>query len=360
MTLLEAVLCLLIGCAIPLVALTAMLRRGWRQLAVATAYGDVARQLGLDVDTRGVSLQGHLGDQRLWVGEVLVGHGPDRRMVCWGVLDHERPLGLGLVLKRRGRFRRRARTLLAVDDLEGWDRRLEIGGDDPALVRALLDPPVRRALAALASRWHNLVVTDTSVLVYLRQPPSRANDLRELVDAMQLLSAALSAARRAIEPPVPLRAALPAWQRAAERLGLEVEPAYPGIAGILDGRTIRVTPVRTDDGYAHELRVGFRDHNRTGLRVRRQTEPDGYWSVGQDIQTGDPPFDRAFVLKGWDPEAILELLSPPVREGLLALDAVSEIDVDDLRLYAGRVGATPEEIEPVVVQAVRVAEAMGW
>ena len=33
-----------------------------RQLHVATAYGEVSRQLGLDVDTRGVSLQGHLDD----------------------------------------------------------------------------------------------------------------------------------------------------------------------------------------------------------------------------------------------------------------------------------------------------------
>jgi hypothetical protein len=361
---LVALLCLLAGSALPVVAFWALARRGIRQLAVSTAYGDVARQLGLDVDTRGVSLQGHLGEQRLWVGEVLVGHGPQRRMVCWGVLDHERPLGLGLVIQRRARvdrwFRRRAKAQLNVDRLAGWDRRLEVGGDDPELVGQLLDEPVRAAIRALTARWSEVVVTDQSVRVYLSQPPGRAETLRALVDHMRAVANALATARRALPPPGPLRDTMNAWARAGEELGLDLEPAFPGLAGTLGGRSVRLTPVRHEDGYANELRIAFQAHAPTGLRVRRQLGPDGYWSVGQDIQTGDELFDRSFVLKGYDPEAIRERMSPEIREALVRLNALGEVDVDDLRLYTGRLPADPAELAPIVRLALEVADGLGW
>ena len=360
---LSSIVCLLVGSSLPLLAIGLVFRRGVRQLQVATAYGDVARELGLDVDTRGVSLQGHLGEQRLWVGEVMVGHGPDRRMVCWGVLDLERPLGLGLLIRRRGlseRLFRRSRGVQVRTSDPALDRQVEISGDDPDLVHQLLDDPTREVLHAVLSRWRNLVVTDQSIRVYLSQPLARTVDLRDLVHGMRTLAAALSTSRRRIAPPAALAARSASWRALAVRLGIEFEDAFPGIAGALDGRTLRVTPVRTADGYAAELRLGFRAHRRTGLRLRPQVEPDGYWSVGQDIQLDDALFDAAFVVKGDDPEGTRELLSAQVREGLIALAALGRIDVDDLRLHIGALPAEPEDLEPVVVQAARTAEAMGW
>jgi hypothetical protein len=358
-----SILCLLLGSAIPLLALFMFARRGMRQLQIATTYGDVARELGLDVDTRGVSLQGHLGDQRLWVGEVMVGHGPDRRMVCWGVLDLERPLGLGFVLRRRGfseRLFRRPRGVRITPVDPDLDRQVEIHGDDPLLVRGLLDGEVCEVTGQMLARWRDLVITDQSVRVSLSQPPSRVDELRDLVAGMRTLAAALSTARRALEPPAGLRLQSDAWRRLADRLDLSFEPAYPSLEGELDGRPVRITPVRTADGYGAELHLGFRAHRRTGLRLRPQVEPDGYWSVGQDIQVGDPAFDAAFVVKGYDPEQVRELLSAPVREGMLALAGTGRLDVDDLRLFVGDLPAEPLELEPIVVQATRTADAMGW
>jgi hypothetical protein len=57
-----------------------------------------------------------------------------------------------------------------------------------------------------------------------------------------------------------------------------------------------------------------------GLRVYRETP----WSklgkaVGmQDIMTGDPEFDRSFVVKGKDPQAIVDYLTPSRRITLLS------------------------------------------
>ncbi|MEQ1500850.1 MAG: hypothetical protein ABMB14_01400 [Myxococcota bacterium] len=359
----SAIGCLLVGSSLPVVASFLLARRGMRQLQVATTYGDVARELGLDVDTRGVSLQGHLGEQRLWVGEVMVGHGPDRRMACWGVLDLERPLGLGLLLRRRGLsqrlFRRPRGVRIPAVDAE-LDRLVEIHGDDPELVHRLLDDAVREHLGLLLTRWRDLVVTDQSIRVYLSQPLARTAELRELVDGMRALASALAGARRALPPPVALRAATHGWAALADRLGLGLEDAFPGIAGSSDGRSIRVTPVRTADGYGAELRLGFRPHRRTGLRLRPQVEPDGYWSVGQDIQLGDDGFDAAFVVKGDDPEGVRELLSPPVRAGLVTLGSAGRLDVDDLRLYVGGLPIDPTALGPIVTEAIRTAAGMGW
>ncbi len=361
---LSSLTCLLIGSSLPLGAGFLLVRRATRQLAVSQTYADVSRELGLDVDTRGVSLRGHLGEQRLWVGDVMVGYGPERRTMCWGVLDLERPLGLGLLLRRRGvsdrlfRRPRGPRIPLAGDPLERW---LEVHGDEPERVLALLDPTVRELLAGALRRWKDVVVTDNSVRVHLPRPLARAEELRELVASLRSLAGALQAARRVVPPPTPLAPRCDAWRHLADSLGLEFEPAFPGVAGRLDGRPLRVTPVRTTDGYSAEIRLGFREHARTGLRLRRQVEPDGYWSVGQDIQLGDAGFDRAFVVKGWDPDYVRELLSPPpVRQGLLALSQLGRLDLDDLRLHLGELPPDPARLEPVLVQAARTADGLGW
>lgn len=358
-----SIVCSLLGSAIPLLGLFFLVRRGWRQLQVASTYGDVARELGLDVDTRGLSLQGHLGEQRLWVGEVMVGHGPDRKMMCWGVLDLERPLGLGLLLRRRGlqdRLFRRPRGVRIRPKDDDLDKRVEIHGDEPELVQKLLDEAVCRDLERLLHRWRDIVVTDQSIRIYLARPIADPASLRELVSGMRSLSAALGKARLEIGPPSALLPQLDGWRRLAERLGLGAELSFPGVAGVIDGRSLRVTPVRTADGYTAELRLGFRAHGRTGLQLRPQVEPDGYWSVGQDIQLGEPVFDASFVVKGYDPERVRELLTPPVREGLLALHAVGKLDLDDLRLYLGDLSPSPEALEPIIVQACRTALALGW
>jgi hypothetical protein len=360
---LTSLLCLLVGSSLPLGAGFLLVRRGMRQLQVATAYGDVARELGLDVDTRGVSLQGHLGEQRLWVGEVMVGHGPERKMLCWGVLDFERPLGFGLWLRRKGlsaRLFRRPRGVRITPFDADLDRRVEVHGDEPDRVQMLLDREVCESVRQLLARWRDLEITDQSVRIYLTQPLARPEDLRELVTGMHALARALSESRGRLEPPSPLAPQAEVWKGLAGRLGLDFEPAFPGVAGVLDGRSVRVTPVRRAEGYSAELRLGFRPHHKTGLQLRPQVAPDGYWSVGQDIQIGDSTFDASFVVKGYDPEYVRELLSQPVREGLMALHAVGELDLDDLRLYLGGLPLEPAALEPIVVQAARTAAALGW
>ncbi len=363
MNTLQSALCLLLGSAIPLAALFFFVRRAMRQLQVASAYGEVSRQLGLDVDTRGVSLQGHLGDRRIWIGEVMVGHGPERRMVTWGVLDLTRPLALGLVVRRRGRslplLRGRAAPDAAIGD-PALDRLLHVQGDEPDRVRALFTPPVRQALRTLMDAWPEIAITDRAVRVHLSRPEASAERLHLLVSAMLGLAEALEAARAQVAAPSRLDEVVQNLRATAERLGLDLEPAFPALSGQLEGRRVLVAARRDQHGYSAVVRLWFRPHPATGLRLRPQTEPDGYWSVGQDIQFQDPGFDGRFVIKGWDPEQIRELLGPDARAALVELLALGAVAADDRCLDVEGVALEPGSCEAALSLATRVAERLGW
>ena len=335
MDFLSSVICLLVGVALPLTVLYLVLRRGWRQLAVAEAYGEVSRRLGLPVDTRGVSLHGHVGDRRLWVGEVMVGHGPDRRMMCWGVLDLQRPLGLGVLLRRRGlseRVFRRARSpAIALADAE-LERLLEVHADEPARLRQMLTDDVLASLKQLLLRWRDVVVTDRAVRVHLAQPLATASELQELVDGLFQLAGVLHQARAAVEPPTALQPWVQDLHPLARDFGLEVDPAWPAVEGLLDGHRVELVPQRAASGYTFVLRWVDDGDRDMGLLVRPQVAPDGYWSVGQDIQWGEEAFDKAFVVKGYDPDAVREFLGPEARAALLALAEHGTLELDDKRL----------------------------
>jgi len=352
--------CLLVGVALPLAAVFLVVRRGWRQLAVADAYGEVSRRLGLPVDTRGVSLHGHVGDRRLWVGEVMVGHGPDRRMMCWGVLDLERPLGLGVLLRRRGlseRVFRRARSpevILADPELE---RLLEVHADEPSHLREVLTDDVLASLKRLILRWRDVVVTDRAVRVHLAQPLTTTSELQELVDGLFQLAGVLHQARAAVAPPSTLQPWVERLTPIGQELTLDVDPNWPALAGGIDGHRVELFPQRSSDGHTFALRWMDATDRGLGLQVRPQLAPDGYWSVGQDIQFEDEAFDRAFVVKGYDPDAVRALLDADARAALVALREHGTLELDDQRLEIRGLPADADILRTTLVRARALAAA---
>ncbi|MEZ4322711.1 MAG: hypothetical protein R3F61_34910 [Myxococcota bacterium] len=357
-------LALLLGITLPVSVIYVVFSRGKRQLDAAVAYRQVARNLGLNLDTRGVSVQGHLGDRRLWVGEVLVGHGPERQIAIWGVVDMERPLSLGLQVRRRGLservFRRGTGRGVELGD-EVLDRRIELLGDDPSRVRALMgDREVKVALAAVMARWPDIVVTDYSVRVHLKRPETTERGLQDLVDSLLRLAAALEQARRQVPVPERLATVADDWGRLASELGLEHEAWLPAMVGVLDERRFVLTTWRADQGYQGDLRIYFRPHRELGLRVTPQVDPDGYWSVGQDIQFGDPDFDRLFVIKGWDPQRVRDLLNPEVRGALRDALESGHIQIDDQRLHFRDLPLDVPSLREAIRRARIVADTLGW
>ncbi len=362
MDLFSYVACLLVGVALPIAAFYVGARRAWRQLSAAEAYREVSHELGLVTDTRGISVHGYVGQRRLWIGEVMTGYGAERKTEERGVLGLARPLGLALHLRRRGmrgRFKRRSPELLIGDpDL---DKRYEIHGDDLDQVRTVLNAPaVNDAIDALVKSHPKLVITDHAVRVHLSRPETSAVALMGLIRRMEGLAQALEEARKRVAVPSHVVPLVERWEQMAPRLGLDFEPWLPAMYGEIEGRAVLVAVRRVQGGFTISVRVWFHEHPPLGLRLSRQVDPDGYWSVGQDIQVADEAFDKAFVIKGYDPHIVRERLSDEVRRNLLELIELGEVVVDDEALSLRGLEVDHDTLEADVLKMVDTATALGW
>jgi hypothetical protein len=358
-----ALLTLVVGMVLTAWVAWLIFARGKRQIDAAMAYRGVARTLELEVDTRGVSVQGHLGDRRLWVGEVMVGHGPDRSTAVWGVVDLQRPLGLGLQIRRRGLSERvfRRRRAPGIELGHAIDRRVEVLGDEQPRVRHLLgDGEVRASLTRLMDRHPDVVVTDRSVRVHLDRPLTSERALHGLVEGMLELAGALETSRAEVRPPDRLTRWIEDWRDLADRRDLDFEGWLPAMNGPVAGGRLVIAAARTARGYTADIRLYVADHRPLGLRIRHQTEPDGYWSVGQDIQLDDPTFDARFVVKGWDPGRIRAVLDAPARAALLHAASVGQLHVEDARIHLSALPMDTLALEEAIDAAVAVARTLGW
>lgn len=358
-----SILALFVGMGLAAWAAWLVVARGKRQIDAAMAYRGVARSLELEVDTRGVSVQGHLGDRRLWVGEVMVGHGPDRRTAVWGVVDLQRPLGLGLQVRRRGLSERvfRRRRAPGVELGHAIDRRVEVLGDEQARVRHLIgDREVRQRLTTLMDLHPDVVVTDSSVRVHLDRPLTTERALAALVDGMLELAAALERSRENVPPPDRLARWVDDWSELATHNDLRFESWLPAVTGRVVGGRLVLSVVRTERGYTADLRLYVASHRALGLRIRPQVEPDGYWSVGQDIQLDDEAFDQRFVVKGWDPGKIRDLIDEPARLALLAATELGVLHVEDARIHLSRLPMDASALQVAIDRVVAVARGLGW
>jgi hypothetical protein len=329
-------------------------RRGTRQLQAAGAYREVASALGLAVDTRGASLHGVLAGRPLWVGEVMVGHGPERRTEVHGVIGMRRSLGLGLDLRRRAR-RRDQGVPLGDPELE---RRLVATAAWPEGLVGTLDAGSRAPLLAVVKAHPAIEITDDQVRVRMPRALHRPSDLAAVVEELEGLAAALESARAAIQAPVPLQAWIEPWADLADRFDLGLVPTLPALRGRCGDHLVEIAPEWRGDRYFARICALFEPDEFTGLRLEPQRGPDGYHNVGQDIQVGDAAFDAAFVVKGFDPEEIRARLTPAVREDLIALLADGEVTVDDHRLCLAAAAPEPASLARVLPRLLRVADLL--
>lgn len=348
-------LCLLTGLLLPFLALGLAIRRGLRPLSAASAYRNVAWQLGLEADTRGASLQGYVDRRRLFVGEA-----GDPGSTVRAVLDLATPLGLGLRVRRRARtWRRQQEAGLRLGDPE-LDEALTIEASLPDRAQALFVDEVRTALSAMLALHPDLDLDDHHVSVTLTRAPSSARRLLELVQRMRALASALEQARAQLPPPPEMEAWIAPWATLADTLGLTLDRRLPALRGVLDGHEVQVGCVRRPDGYRADLRVVFHGHDPTGLVLTPQQGTQDVWTIGQDILVGDEAFDEAFVIKGYDPVRVREILTDEARAALLELLEAGRPVLDDQDLDVYEIPLDPDALETHLRQAVAVARGLRW
>jgi hypothetical protein len=116
------------------------------------------------------------------------------------------------------------------------------------------------------------------------------------------------------------------WRAFARQMGFPpagiTATALPFLDGALDGVRFRLRVVRDEQGWAHTQALA--DAVATvSASIGVYTSPHGFldWVKShfeEDIEIGDPPFDRAFVIRARPTEAAASLLSPDLRSLLMA------------------------------------------
>lgn len=268
------------------------------------------------------------------------------------------PLFLGLGVTGHGFFDR----LFGASDIRlghpEIDKALQIEGFEPERVGRLLDPRdggagdvLSRMLEALAG--HELHVSDSVVCVSregtLFEPPAIVAMLERAV----ALSDALRLRRGAVPPSDGERAQQTEWQRFALAHDLSFDPprmivrgtaarAYVHIALETEGQLVR-TAVTTR--FPQSVGVGF--------AVRPTACPSFLQGLfSQDIDVGDPEFDRSFRVTGVPEAAVRAALARPTL--LRMLTALTrhcvEIQLTDTQLFMRLPGACPRaaDLEPLL------------
>lgn len=119
-----------------------------------------------------------------------------------------------------------------------------------------------------------------------------------------------------------------AYKKTAEALNLRMTPRDPGVMtffidldGELDGQSIHVRRVVGTNGF-FVVECRWKRALGAGLMVTRAGLFDAIATRlgGQDIEIGEARFDEAFRVRAKDEARAREVLSPEVREALLACD----------------------------------------
>jgi len=250
----------------------------------------------------------------------------------------EPPLRLGLhMVPQGGRSASGMDKLLGAQDVEvGFppvDGPFVIRGFDPQQLRAFFQAGAGAMLGQALPRKRadaEMVVTDRQVELVLPEIVIDAGALGTALDFAASVAAGLADARRRT-PFAPWETHLAgAWGHAASVRGLAFVPADLTLQGEVKGTRIRVV-VDQDKGAWSTIITGFLARPLpTPLRLFKEDgrlAESGRAPGMQDIDTGDPVFDRTFVVQGDRPAEVRGMLDGETRYYLLQLASGQGNDV---------------------------------
>lgn len=163
-----------------------------------------------------------------------------------------------------------------------------------------------------------------------------------------------------------------AWTDTANKLGLRYEPGgfLAGgrqISGNLNGQFVVVDTISRGSGNSRTTYTRFRVRYPNALGLGLRLTREGFFSgIGkffgmQDIEVGDQAFDDQVMIKGSDPAAIVQFLTPG-RRGLIvrALNSFQGLVIGDERIIWERAGTLTDanQITSTVQRLVTTANHM--
>jgi len=162
-----------------------------------------------------------------------------------------------------------------------------------------------------------------------------------------------------------------AWADAARRLGIGYDPGGfargRSMTGSISGCGVTIDTYKRSSGKSSTTYMRFRVAHRHGLGLGLRLTREGFLSGvtkffgAQDVRTGDARFDEAVTVKGAEPRAIVEFLTPERRVRVhRVLSSCDGAVIDDGGITWSRRGVLrdAERIVRVVRVLVRTSTAL--
>ena len=348
--------CMASGICIPLLLIAIIIRTGTRPLSAAEAYKEVARQLTLTEDTRGIGVGGFYKQRILWIGQVLVGHGADHKIEYHGVLSFTRPLACGLRIHPK-RWRKSNTDWQSGD--ETFDKTFQVLSYSPSSVcTQLLNSEARNSLLQLSAIQPAIEINDEVIRVRMKAPERNADRVMELLKGLECCVEILETNRASISVEGELQQIAEDWVRVSTELNMNFVETLPLLKKEAAWGFIEVSPRWNRGGFDAWIRVVFHEPSDTGFRITPQKGPSLPWLTGQDIQVQDPAFDSAFIIKGYHPGKIRSRLHPHLRTLLLDLHQSCFFDLNDQWMKVYRAPTHPEELIAILTKVTGIAEEL--
>lgn len=326
--------------------------------AMASVLEAAAERLGLSYGTSGGVLalpfaRGEIDGQKVrctW---------SDRQTRVEALLQP--PLDLGLAIHSRGFVELPSLSQGVLLGDANWDAEVFATADDAARAAVLFAGDARSAVLRVNATHASFEMTDKAIAAYALQ-----FDVEALVQAFQLVAragASVSAARKAVPVAAPIAAHAAALRSFAPDRPLKIEETPLHAHGDVGGARVIVRFVRIGrSDFDLEVRASALEPGQPiGLVVHRESMVDRVKTFlgGQDIETGDPAFDPAFLVRAGEAELALGALDDDVRALLLDLRARFEtVALDDaaLVLRGAAKKVRPEDLAMVLEAAGTVVE----
>jgi hypothetical protein len=266
-----------------------------------------------------------------------------------------KPLGYGLTVRSKKR-KRTGGGIHTGDD--AFDKLYASNAVQVDATKALLNPEIRNAAIQLHSLCADVDVSDEIIRIKLSSPERNADKLGRIVQSMEYLADLLENQRATIGTTDDLDETALQWHAYADSSEFVFDAAYPSLTQVADWGTMTVAPRWMHSEFVAEIRIHFNDIKDTGFRLTPQRGPSVPWLTGQDIQVRDTSFDKAFVIKGYNPGNVRNRLHAEARTALLDLLKAGPFEVTDHWLRIPNAPIEMHALKRVLQQAQKVAEIL--
>lgn len=153
-----------------------------------------------------------------------------------------------------------------------------------------------------------------------------------------------------------------AWSNVARKLGLSYQAGSMMqermLSGTLDGCVLHVQTITRGSGKNAKKYTRYRVSYPRPLGIQFTITRQGFMSGltkalgAQDIEVGDPHFDQLAMIKGSDPPAVVEFLTPERRGKIArAMAELNDVEIDGATIQAVYYGR--ESAEAILIQKIQ-------